>query len=105
MPSNNPPCLRYSMKNGSCPSGVTGALLSHSTWTRPAKVSATTRPVDTLPTTAGSSPIGSLGITSRFVPIPYDNNDLLNCCTGYISDLGSYSQRGSVGILVVERSP
>src|SRR5260221_9449235 len=54
----------------------------HSTWTRPAKVSATTRPVDTLPTTARSSPIGSLRITSRFVPIPYDNNDLLNPCSG-----------------------
>ena len=30
-PSNNPPCFRYSMKNGSWPKGVTGAVASHST--------------------------------------------------------------------------
>jgi hypothetical protein len=30
-PSNNPPCFRYSMKNGSWPNGVTGAVASHST--------------------------------------------------------------------------
>ena len=28
--SNRPPCFKYSMKNGNCPSGVTGAVVSHS---------------------------------------------------------------------------
>jgi hypothetical protein len=62
------------MKNGSWPSGVTVALPSHSTWMRPAKVSATTGPTDTRSTT-GCSPVGSLRKSSRFLPIPHDNKD------------------------------
>src|SRR6202011_6084468 len=30
-PSNNPPCFRYSMKNGSWPKGVPGPVAPHST--------------------------------------------------------------------------
>ena len=33
--SNRSPCFRKSMKNGSWPNGVTGAVASHSTWIRP----------------------------------------------------------------------
>jgi hypothetical protein len=57
------------MKNGSCPSGVNLALLSHSTWMRPAKVSATTGPAD-IRSTTGCSPVGSAGKSPRFLPIP-----------------------------------
>src|SRR5262249_44510214 len=39
-PANTAASLRYSNKNGSWPSGVTRPPLSHSTCTRPAKVSA-----------------------------------------------------------------
>src|SRR6266852_4139964 len=84
------------MKNGSCPSGVTSAPLSHSTWMRPAKVSATTGPADTLSTT-GCSPIGSPGIPQRFVPIPYDNNDLLNRCIPFTQGFRFKFRKGSNG--------
>src|SRR6516162_6994945 len=63
------------MKNGSWPSGVTVAVLSHSTWMRPEKVSATTGPAD-LDSTSGCSPIGSPGKSPRFVPIPHGNKGL-----------------------------
>src|SRR6516165_10090681 len=65
------------MKNGSWPSGVTVAVLSHSTWMRPEKVSATTGPADPN-STSGCSPIGSPGKSPRFVPIPHDNKGLRN---------------------------
>src|SRR6516162_6973635 len=65
------------MKNGSCPSGVTVAVLSHSTWMRPEKVSATTGPAH-LDSTTGCSPIGSPGKSPRFVPIPHGNKGLRN---------------------------
>jgi len=42
-PSNKPPCFRYLMKNGYCPSGVTAAVVSHSTVL--ASSSSTARPV------------------------------------------------------------
>jgi hypothetical protein len=61
------------MKNGSWPSGVTRAASSHSTWTRPAKASATAVSVDTR-STAGCSPVGRTGKTPRFVAIPHDIN-------------------------------
>src|SRR5580704_8928089 len=64
------------MKNGSWPSGVTVALLSHSTWMRPAKVSATTGPAD-IRSITGCSPVGSPGKSPRFLTIPHDNSDLL----------------------------
>src|SRR5256885_8542941 len=70
-PSNNPPCFRYSMKNGSWPSGVTAAPspFSHSTWTRPANVSAITD--RSLPySTEGCSPAGCLAATARSVLMP-----------------------------------
>src|ERR1700731_3294201 len=65
------------MKNGSCPSGVTVAPPSHSTWMRPAKVSVTTGPADTRSTT-GCSPVRSPGKSPRFLLIPHDNSDLPN---------------------------
>src|SRR6516162_4085709 len=65
------------MKNGSWPSGVTVAVLSHSTWMRREKVSATTGPAD-LDSTTGCSPIGSPGKSPRFVPIPHGNKGLRN---------------------------
>src|SRR5216683_1145317 len=65
------------MKNGSWPSGVTVALLSHSTWMRPAKVSATTGPAD-IRSITGCSPVGSPGKSPRFLTIPHDNSDLPN---------------------------
>src|SRR5438309_3625110 len=70
-PSNNPPCFRYSMKNGSWPSGVTAAPspFSHSTWTRPANVSAITD--RSLPySTDGCSPAGCPAATARPVLMP-----------------------------------
>src|SRR5438552_16316901 len=70
-PSNNPPCFRYSMKNGSWPSGVTAAPspFSHSTWTRPANVSAITD--RSLPySTDACSPAGCPAATARPVLMP-----------------------------------
>jgi hypothetical protein len=53
------------------------ALLSHSTWMRPAKVSATTGPAD-IRSITGCSPAGSGGKSPRFLPIPHDISDLPN---------------------------
>jgi hypothetical protein len=74
-------------EEGNCPSGVTVALLSHSTWMR-AKVSATTGPANTRSTT-GCSPIGSAGNSPLFLPIPHDSNDLPNRRIRQLTDLGS----------------
>ena len=49
-------CFRKSMKKGNCPNGVTGAVASHSTWTRSANVSAITEGTST----GGCSPAGSI---------------------------------------------
>src|SRR6516164_8087557 len=65
------------LKQGNCPSGVTVALLSHSTWMRPAKVSATTGPAD-IRSITGCSSAGSGGKSPRFLPIPHDISDLPN---------------------------
>src|SRR5215470_5706388 len=65
------------MKNGSWPSGVTVALLSHSTWMRPAKVSVTTGPAD-IRSITGCSPAGNGGKSPRFLPIAHDISDLPN---------------------------
>src|SRR5207302_10534370 len=70
-PSNNPPCFRYSMKNGSWPSDVTAAPspYSHSSWTRTANVSALTD--RSLPySTDGCSPAGCPAATARPVLMP-----------------------------------
>src|SRR5262245_17955142 len=54
---------------------------------RPAKVSATTGPQD-IRSTTGCSPTGGTGKSSRFVSIPYDNNDLREAAFPKLRDLG-----------------
>src|SRR5262249_46557899 len=58
-------------KNGNCPSGVTGAVVSHSIWTRPANVSATADHSST----SGCAPIGWAIRSFRSVPIPTQSAD------------------------------
>src|SRR5262249_25892404 len=83
-PSNKPPCFRYSMKNGNCPSGVTGAVGSHSIWTRPAKVLA----IADHSSTSGCSPTGGAIHSLRSVPIAAQSADSATQCNPQLPDLG-----------------
>src|SRR6266446_3546346 len=89
-PSNNPPCLRYSMKNGSWPSGVIAAPspFSHSTSTRPANVSAITG--RSLPyTTNGCSPAGCLAAAARSVLMPLCLHGFADFANYQLPEIGS----------------
>jgi hypothetical protein len=56
--SNSPLTWRIWVKNANCPSGVTAAWGSHSTWTQPPKVSAATGPAWGSSAVVLLSPIG-----------------------------------------------
>src|SRR5437763_11655207 len=89
-PSNNPPCFRYSMKNGSWPSGVTAAPspFSHSTWTRPANGSAITD--RSLPySTDGCSPAGCPAATARPVLMPLRLHGFADFANYQLPEIGS----------------
>src|SRR5438132_6883623 len=89
-PSNNPPCFRYSMKNGSWPSGVTAAPspFSHSTWTRPANVAAITD--RSLPcSTDGCSPAGCPAATARPVLMPLRLHGFADFANYQLPEIGS----------------
>src|ERR1700758_38435 len=91
-PSNNPPCFRYSMKNGSWPSGVIAARspASHSTGTRPANVSAITD--RSLPySTNGCSPVGCGAATARSVLMPLRLHGFANSANYQLPEIGLWA--------------
>src|SRR5438067_7892237 len=101
-PSNNPPCCRYSMGNGSWPSGVTAAPspFSHSTWTRPANGSAITD--RSLPySTDGCSPAGCPAATARPVLMPLRLHGFADFANYQLPEIGSRAR--SVDPAVVHR--
>src|SRR5437016_8080078 len=115
-PSNNPPCFRYSMKNGSWPSGVTAAPspFSHSTWTRPANVSAITD--RSLPySTDGCSPAGCPAATARPVLMPLRLHGFADFANYQLPEIGSElfelvvnltaAQGAPLGLTVLPLSP
>src|SRR6266508_3525361 len=74
--SNRPPSLRNSTKNGNCPSGVAAALGSHSTCTRPPKVSAHRPTASGRYSTDDCSPAGCAGRASTGFDIPHAINQV-----------------------------
>src|SRR2546423_4382154 len=103
-PSNNPPCFRYSMKNGSWPSGVTAAPspFSHSTWTRPANGSAITD--RSLPySTDGCSPAGCPAATARPVLMPLRLHGFADFANYQLPEIGSCLQGCGADLFVGRR--
>src|SRR5215831_15516564 len=103
------------MKNGYCPSGVTGAVVSHSIWTRPANVSATADHSST----SGCSPTGWAIRSFKSVPIPTQSADSASqrnprtpglrinrpSATGELVAVASPDESAAPGLLALGRKP
>src|ERR1700720_1682795 len=88
-PSNNPPCFRYSMKNGRWQRRdiAPPSPFSHSTCPRPANVSAITD--RSLPhSTDGCSPAGCLAATARSVLIPLRLHEFADFANYQLPEIG-----------------